>query len=58
MARGGFQVDMAWSDGELSELQILSKLGNTLELKFASSEASLATTPGQLITLEDVLRVL
>jgi alpha-L-fucosidase 2 len=58
MTRGGFQVDMAWNDGELTELQILSKLGNTLELRFASSEASIATFIDQLITLEDVLRVL
>jgi alpha-L-fucosidase 2 len=58
MARGGFQVDMAWQDGELTELQILSKLGNVLELRFASSEASLVTYENQVITLEDVLRVL
>ncbi len=58
MARGGFQVDMAWLDGELTELLILSKLGNVLELRFATSEASLATYAGQEITLEDVLRVL
>ena len=58
MARGGFQVDMAWNDGKLTELQILSKLGKTLELRFASSEVSMATSSGQVITLEDVLRVL
>jgi alpha-L-fucosidase 2 len=58
MARGGFQVDMAWNNGELTELQILSKLGKTLELRFASSEVSMATSTGQIITLEDVLRVL
>lgn len=57
-ARGGFQVDMAWADGALTELQIISKLGSTLELRFASSEATLQTTPGQVITLEDVLRVI
>ncbi len=58
MARGGFQVDMAWNEGELTELQIHSKLGNTLELRFASNEVSMGTTTGQVITLEDVLRVL
>jgi len=58
MARGGFQVDMVWHDGELTELQILSKLGNTLELRFGTSEASLTTYMDQVITLEDVLRVL
>jgi alpha-L-fucosidase 2 len=58
MARGGFQVDMAWQDGELTELEILSKLGNVLELRFDTSEASLSTYESQVITLEDVLRVL
>jgi len=58
MARGGFQVDMAWEDGKLTALHILSRLGNTLELRIASSEASLTTRPGQVITLEDVLRVI
>ena len=58
MARGGFQVDMEWKNGELTQLKILSKLGQPLELKFGSSEATLATTPGQTITLKDVLRVI
>ncbi|MDF1575579.1 MAG: glycoside hydrolase N-terminal domain-containing protein [Bacteroidales bacterium] len=58
MARGGFQVDMEWKDGELIKLGILSKLGQTLELRLGSGEASLATTPGQFITLEEVLPVL
>jgi alpha-L-fucosidase 2 len=58
MARGGFQVDMAWEEGILVDLQILSKLGNTLNLRFGTSEAQLATVPGQVISLMDVMRVL
>jgi alpha-L-fucosidase 2 len=58
MARGGFQVDMAWNDGEITELRILSKLGNVLDLRFGTSEASLTTYEDQLITLEDVLKVI
>jgi len=58
MARGGFQVDMRWEGGELVDLQILSKLGNTLDLRFGTSEAQLVTVPGQVFTMEDVLRVL
>jgi alpha-L-fucosidase 2 len=57
-ARGGFQVDMSWEEGELVDLQILSTLGNTLNLRFDTSEAQLSTVPGQVISLEDVLRVL
>jgi alpha-L-fucosidase 2 len=57
MARGGFQVDMAWEAGVLTEMHILSKLGNRLELKYGSSELSLQTSGGQLVSLEDLLRV-
>ena len=58
MARGGFQVDMAWEEGELTELRILSKLGNPLDLHYSESETSMQTEPGQVITLKDVLRIL
>jgi alpha-L-fucosidase 2 len=57
-ARGGFQVDMVWADGKLTGLEILSRLGNTLELRIGSSEATLATRPGQVITLREILRVI
>jgi alpha-L-fucosidase 2 len=58
MARGGFQVDMKWKDGELVSLKVLSKLGNRLDLRYGKSENSLATNAGQVITLDETLRVL
>jgi alpha-L-fucosidase 2 len=58
MARGGFQVDMSWEQGELVDLRILSKLGNTLDVRYGSTENQLNTVPGQVLNLEDVLRVL
>jgi alpha-L-fucosidase 2 len=58
MARGGFQVDMSWENGELVDLKILSKLGSTLNLRYGSSENQVKTTAGQVLKLEDVLRVL
>lgn len=58
MARGGFQVDMSWEKGELVDLQILSKLGSTLDLRYGSSENQVKTTAGQVLSMEDVLRVL
>ncbi len=57
IARGGFQVDMEWKKGELTDLQILSKLGNRLELRYGASELSMATTVGQYIFLKDLLRL-
>ena len=58
VARGGFQVDMSWENGELVDLKILSKLGSTLNLRYGSSENQVNTTAGQVLKLEDVLRVL
>jgi len=58
MARGGFQVDMSWEAGELVDLRILSKLGNTLDVRYGSTENQINTIPGQVLNLEDVLRVL
>jgi alpha-L-fucosidase 2 len=58
MARGGFQVDMRWEKGELVDLRILSKLGNTLNLRYGTAENQVATIPGQVLHLEDVLRVI
>lgn len=57
MARGGFQVDMEWEKGELVGLEILSKLGNHLEIRFEESEISMETTRGQVITLEELFPV-
>ena len=58
MARGGFQVDMRWEQGDLVDLRILSKLGNTLDVRYGSTENQIKTIPGQVLNLEDVLRVL
>jgi alpha-L-fucosidase 2 len=58
MARGGFQVDMSWEEGELVDLRVLSKLGNTLDVRYGSTENQVETIPGQVLNLEDVLRVL
>ncbi len=33
VARGGFEVSMAWADGELTEATIVSKLGGNLRLR-------------------------
>jgi alpha-L-fucosidase 2 len=57
MARGGFQVDMEWQDGKVTELRILSKLGKSLRLRFGNSEATIMTYMDQVITLEDIYQV-
>jgi alpha-L-fucosidase 2 len=58
MARGGFQVDMTWDDGELSSASIVSKLGNPLILKHGALEKSFDTSPGQVLKLDPKLQQL
>jgi alpha-L-fucosidase 2 len=58
MARGGFQVDMTWDDGELSSVSIVSKLGNPLILKHGALEKSFDTSPGQVLKLDPKLQQL
>jgi alpha-L-fucosidase 2 len=36
-ARGGFEVDMAWTDGQLTKAEILSRNGRTCRLRSAQS---------------------
>jgi len=58
MARGGFQVEMAWEDGKLVDVEIISKLGNTLELRYGTSEISMGTIAGQALELDHMLQVI
>lgn len=57
MARGGFQVDMAWDEGNLTALTVLSTLGNHLFLKHGDQEINYKTTPGQLLELDHMLQL-
>ena len=58
MARGGFQVDMAWEDGTLAMVSITSKLGNPLVVKHGTLEKSYQTVSGQVLTLDPSLQLL
>lgn len=45
-ARGGFEVDMAWVDGQLEHAVIHSDLGRTLRLRVGGTEVTFATEVG------------
>ena len=45
-ARGGFDVELTWSDGELTSAKVGSRLGHPLRLRYRAREISLQTRPG------------
>ena len=45
-ARGGFEIDIAWKEGRLTEAAIRSKLGNRCRLRCGSAAVELETRAG------------
>ena len=55
-ARGGFVVDMAWKDGELSEAKIRSLNGSPLNVMYGKQVRELKTEPGVDYTFDAALK--
>ncbi len=47
LGRGGFEVDICWKDGELTEAIILSRLGNSCRLRYGDKAVDLKTEAGR-----------
>jgi len=45
-ARGGFEVDLAWAEGKLTNATIRSKLGGSCSVKYGGQVVELQTKPG------------
>lgn len=55
-ARGGFEVEMDWKNGELKDATILSKLGNFLRISYKGKNIELQTEKGKRYTLSNYLK--
>lgn len=49
-ARGGFEVDIAWKDGKLTETSVRSLLGNDLKLRYGKNTTSLKPAKGEAVS--------
>jgi alpha-L-fucosidase 2 len=48
-ARGGFEVDLGWDQGELTQLTVRSHAGGMLKVRHRGRQLELRTRPGQLL---------
>ena len=55
-ARGGFEVDVAWADGQLTQAAIRSKLGGPCRLRSGATATTLATEPGGTYSVNAALK--
>jgi alpha-L-fucosidase 2 len=51
-ARGGFEVSLAWKDGELEWVEVHSLLGKPATVRYGDIEKELAPEAGETVRLE------
>jgi alpha-L-fucosidase 2 len=49
--RGGFELSVNWENGELTELQVRSILGNNLNLRYKGKALSMETSVGEVVRI-------
>jgi alpha-L-fucosidase 2 len=49
VARGGFEVSMEWAEGRLTSLEITSRLGNQLNLRYSGLAKNIKLSKGQVL---------
>lgn len=57
-ARGGFEVSMLWSKGQLQQLQVLSKTGEPLVIKYGNKVVKINTAKNKTYTFNAALQQL
>lgn len=51
-ARGGFEVDIAWANGQLTHASVFSKLGRPCEVRYGGERLRFATKAGETCALK------
>ncbi len=57
MARGGFEVGIAWRDGKLTEVKVKSLKGKPLSIRYGDKSTSMPTQAGTTYTLDGSLKL-
>ncbi|MGV3503711.1 MAG: glycoside hydrolase family 95 protein [Adhaeribacter sp.] len=57
-ARGGFELNLNWENGKLRQVKVLSKLGNTCQLRYGDQVVTLKTKKGESYTFDGELKQL
>ncbi|MHC4214147.1 MAG: glycoside hydrolase family 95-like protein, partial [Planctomycetota bacterium] len=51
-ARGGFEVDITWKNGNLTAVLITSKLGGLCKIRYGQTVKKVMTKPNRMYTLD------
>ncbi len=57
-ARGGFDLDFEWKSGELVRLKVVSRAGNTLQLRYHDKKYRSATKKGAVLLFDQDLKTI
>jgi len=57
-ARGGFELDIKWKDGQLEALEVNSNAGGTCLIRYKNQTISISTQPGGVYKLSGDLKTL
>ncbi|REE00152.1 glycoside hydrolase family 95 protein [Marinoscillum furvescens] len=57
VARGGFEVDIAWAEGKLTRLTVKSLLGNTAKIRYGNIYKTYEMDKGEVLTFNHLLEI-
>lgn len=58
VARGGFEVNLLWDNGELTKIEVLSKAGNKLKLLYGDKTKSINTKANETYIFDNDLKLM